>query len=48
VVVVREKVTNWGGVDMALLDQPGNFEADLKERMDEFIDEEQVEGTEQV
>lgn len=39
VLVVKERITNWGGVDMGLLDQPGDFEGDLRERMDEFIDE---------
>lgn len=40
-MVVREKVVNWGGVDMGLLEQPGDFEGDLKERMEEFVDGEE-------
>lgn len=32
---------------MGLLDQPNNFENDLKDRMDEFIDEEPQEEQQQ-
>jgi hypothetical protein len=42
-LVVKERITNWGGVDMGLLEQPGDFEAELRERMEEFGDDEEQE-----
>lgn len=34
---VREKVVNWGNVDMNLLEQGEDFQEELEKRMEEFV-----------